>query len=1020
MTWVVPSATATLVGTLILTFVYWYMFRQYRDRFLGLWTLSWALYAIRFVFEILLQLSPDRVILVIGHQFTNLASGLMLLWGTLVFLDKNINKWIWAGFVLDAVWITAGVSFGFSWLLLNLPTFVFMGLIYIWTGTTILRSGKIDGIGKQMTGWGFIIWGFHKLDYPYIRVLDWLAPLGYLTAAVLEFMVASGTLLVYFERMKNVLNAGEERFRMMAENAQDIIYRYRLLPERGFEYVSPSVSAIVGYTPEEHYADPDIIFKIVHPDDIKYLSDLKVLTGVSKIPMVIRSLNKDGKVVWTEHRNVPIYDSTGSIVGFEGIARDITEQKQVQTALQESESRFRNMLEAVRMIAVSVDSEGKIVFCNDFLLQLTGWERNEIIDRNWFDIFHPPEQRENSRQVFLERISEGSDSKAFCSEQEIVTRQGERRLISWKSTVMPNSEGSPASITCFGEDISERRRAEEVFKRYQLICRHASDIILFFTREGQIIEINDAAVKTYGYSRKEMLSKKVHDLRAPESKALLAEKIKQAETKGLLYETMHTRKDGSTFPVEVSLQGTVFDNERVLVGIVRDISDRKRAEETINHLAYHDPLTDLPNRILFYDRLRVAIAHANRNKEMLALMFLDLDRFKFVNDMMGHAMGDQLLKDVARNLKDCIRANDTVARMGGDEFTILLPAIGREEDAARIAQKINDSMKKPWEVNGYEFHITASIGIVLYPNDGQDADTLTKNADTAMYRAKEQGDNYQFYTPAMNVKALERMEIAHSLRKALELTEFEVYYQPQVNIRNGKITGTEALVRWHHPEKGLILPTEFIPVAEDTGLIISIGEWVLRTACTQNMAWQKAGYPPMRTAVNLSACQFRQKTLVDSIARILNETGMDPRLLELEITETTAMQDVDLSISVMRSLREMGIGIAMDDFGTGYSSLSYLRKFPVTTLKIDRSFVREVLSDCEDAAIVATIIVMAQNLKLKVIVEGVENEEQLVFFEQQECFEMQGFLFSKPEPAGIIDEMLKRAVPVTGEFVNLA
>jgi len=322
-------------------------------------------------------------------------------------------------------------------------------------------------------------------------------------------------------------------------------------------------------------------------------------------------------------------------------------------------------------------------------------------------------------------------------------------------------------------------------------------------------------------------------------------------------------------------------------------------------------------------------------------------------------------------------------------------------------------------VDGYEFQITVSIGIVLFPNDGTDADTLTKNADTAMYRAKEQGNNYQFYTPFMNIKDVQRMETEVALRRALEYGEFEVYYQPQVNIKKGTVVGLEALIRWNHPQRGVVLPIEFINLVEDTGMIIPIGEWVLKTACAQNKAWQDAGYPPVRVSVNLSAYQFRQRNLVDTIAQILKETGLEPRWLELEITESTAMLDVDFSIDVMKKLREMGIRIAMDDFGTGYSSLGYLRKFPITTLKIDYSFVRDVLVDLEDAAIVATIIVMAQNMKLNVIIEGVESEEQMAFFEQQECYEMQGYLFSKPEPAKKIDLMLKRILDIQYSLYNI-
>ncbi len=1012
MSWTVPSVTAALVGTVVLTTVYWYMYRQHRERFMGIWAVSWTIYAARLVFELLLQTRHDATMVLLGHQLTTLSSGILLLWGTRVFLGKPMSRWMGYGFVLVAAWIMSGVFNHFSWRLLNLPTFTFLGLIYIWTGTVLLRCREIDGLGKQFTGWGFVLWGIHKANYPFLAPVTWLAPWGYLIATILTLVVAAGTLLIYFEKIRRILSASESRFRMLAENAQDIVYRYRFTPVRGFEFVSPSATKIVGYTPEEHYADPDLVFKIAHPDDIPLLQDIRVLTGLNKEPMLLRFFRKDGTMVWTEHHNVPIYDENGNIVGFEGIARDVTGRKKAEEAVRESESRFREMLENLQLVTVILDLQGNIEFCNNFLLAITGWERQDVIGRNWFDTFVPPDSREKYRQFYLDWLSEINDPPYSLKENEIMTRHGELRRISWTTTFLKDPHGNITGLACFGEDITDRRQAEEALKRYELLSKHAADIILFFRRDGEIIEANDAAVKMYGYSREELLKINIHNLRAPQSRALLSEHIKQAENRGILFETFHQRKDGTIFPVEVSLHSTVLGDERVLFAIVRDITERKRAEETINHLAYHDPLTDLPNRLLFYDRLTLALAHARRSGRMLAVMFLDLDHFKIVNDMMGHAVGDQLLKDVGRQLKGCVRSDDTVARIGGDEFTILLPEINRAEDAAKVAEKINQTLKKAWILNGYEFHITTSIGIALYPNDGEDADTLTKNADTAMYRAKEHGNNYQFFNPSMNLKAIERLEIELSLRRAVEQNEFEVYYQPQVDISAGKIVGVEALVRWNHPERGQVLPIEFISVAEETGLIIPIGEWVLRTACAQNKAWQQAGYPPMRMAVNLSAYQFRQKQLVETVARALRETGMDPRYLELEITESTAMQDVEFTIAMLRSLREMGIRIALDDFGTGYSSLSYLRKFPITTLKVDRSFVRDVLTDPEDAAIVATIITLAQILKLNVIIEGVETEEELAFFEQQECFEMQGYLFSEPKPAGEIEKLLQKAAAV--------
>ncbi len=440
-----------------------------------------------------------------------------------------------------------------------------------------------------------------------------------------------------------------------------------------------------------------------------------------------------------------------------------------------------------------------------------------------------------------------------------------------------------------------------------------------------------------------------------------------------------------------------------------DITARKRAEETIKHMAYHDSLTDLPNRTLFQDRLTVALAQARRKRRMAAVMFLDLDRFKVVNDTVGHALGDDLLQGVAERLTGLVREGDTVARVGGDEFTLLLAEVERAEDVVEVAERVLDTLRQPWVLNGHEFRITASIGIAMFPNDGEDADSRLRNADTAMYRAKDQGrDNYELYTPKMNARIAERLALENSLRHGLERGEFLVYYQPQVDIASGRIVGMEALVRWQHPERGLVFPAEFIPMAEETGLIVPLGAWVMRTACAQNKAWQAAGIPPMRVAVNLSARQFQQRNLTEMVDEVLKETGLEARWLQLEITEGVAMQDVESNIAVLRELRQMGVQIAIDDFGTGHSSLSYLSRLPIDVVKIDQSFIQDLTTDPNGAAIARSIIVMAHNLKLRVIAEGVETEEQLEFLKKRRCDEMQGYLFSKPAPAEAFEEMLRR------------
>jgi diguanylate cyclase (GGDEF)-like protein len=424
---------------------------------------------------------------------------------------------------------------------------------------------------------------------------------------------------------------------------------------------------------------------------------------------------------------------------------------------------------------------------------------------------------------------------------------------------------------------------------------------------------------------------------------------------------------------------------------------QRRVEAMLQHQASHDQLTGLPNRMLFDERLSLALAHTHRYGEMLAVVFLDLDNFKTINDTLGHAVGDRLLQIVAERLRGCLRSEDVLARWGGDEFTLLLSPISNAEDTTKIATKILNVLNAPLKLEGQELHIKASLGIALAPYDGEDAETLLKNADAAMYRAKQQGcNNYQLYTSAIGTKAQERLVLENNLYKALERQEFRLHYQPQIDLRTGEIVGMEALIRWQNQETGFISPSLFIPLAEEMGLINAIGEWVLWTACAQNRTWQSLGLPPIRMAVNLSALQFQQKNLVNIIAQVLESTKLDARYLELEITESIAMHDIPVTISVLRTLRSMGIQIAVDDFGTGYSSLSSLKHFPLDKLKIDQSFVRELVTDSFDAAIVKALIALGHGLKLEVIAEGVETQEQLAFLRSVKCDGMQGYLLSRP------------------------
>jgi diguanylate cyclase (GGDEF)-like protein len=452
---------------------------------------------------------------------------------------------------------------------------------------------------------------------------------------------------------------------------------------------------------------------------------------------------------------------------------------------------------------------------------------------------------------------------------------------------------------------------------------------------------------------------------------------------------------------EYIVKGWAGGRSELLVRAIRYAIERKKTDDRIQRMSRYDTLTNVANRSFLYDRLETALARARRYKRVLAVLILDLDHFKNINDTLGHTFGDRFLKRVAERLTGCLRASDTVARLGGDEFAVLLPEVEEVVDVTGVAEKIMAVLRAPVMLDEQELFVSASIGSSIYPDDGDDAETLLKNADSAVQRAKQIGrDNHQFYSPLMNAKASKRLQLGNALRRALEREEFLLHYQPQVDMESGKIIGVEALVRWRHPGLGVVSPAEFIPLAEETGLILPIGEWVLREACLQTRNWHDAGFPPVRISVNLSNRQFNQEGLVDSIMEVLRETRLEPQHLALELTESGFMHNEEGAIATLRTLKEKGVQVSIDDFGTGYSSLRYLKRFPIDELKIDRSFVRDVTSDHDDAAIVGAIIAMGNSLRLKVVAEGVETPEQLDFLREKGCSVMQGFYLSRPLPTG--------------------
>ncbi len=576
----------------------------------------------------------------------------------------------------------------------------------------------------------------------------------------------------------------------------------------------------------------------------------------------------------------------------------------------------------------------------------------------------------------------------------------------------------PKALRSMVERAANGEALYEEKERAEVTLNSIGDAVMSTDEWGNVTYLNAVAEQLTGWSRAEAAGRALGEVfhivdavtREPVADPM-ALALRENKTVGLTPNSLLIRRDGVEAAIEDSA-APIHDRRGQVTGAVmvfHDVSTARAQSLRMSYLAQHDGLTDLPNRILFNDRLAQAMSLAQRRRKKLALLFLDLDHFKHINDSLGHAIGDQLLQSVAKRLLDCVRSSDTVSRQGGDEFVILLSQVMHAEDAGISAEKILLALNQPHHIGEHAIFATASIGIVTYPDDAPDAETLLKNADFAMYQAKDYGrNNYQFFKSDLNVTALERQAIEHGLRHAVERGELILHYQPQINLATGAIAGVEALLRWRHPLRGLLHPGSFISVAEESGWIVPIGRWALREACRQAVAWQDAGLPPMRIAVNVSAVELRAKDFVDGVRAVLRDTRLNPRYLELELTETFLMHDSTSTATVLESLKDMGVQLALDDFGTGYSSLSYMKRFPIDTLKIDQSFVRNLTTDADDASIVSAVIHMGSSLHMLVVAEGVETSEQAELLRAQACPEAQGFYFSHPVVPRSIAQMLAR------------
>jgi diguanylate cyclase (GGDEF)-like protein/PAS domain S-box-containing protein len=742
----------------------------------------------------------------------------------------------------------------------------------------------------------------------------------------------------------------------------------------------------------------------------------KIAEGNTIARFWTQGLKNDGTIIDLSLSVSPIRDETGKLVGISKIARDITTFRGVEKQLRLQSAA----LEAAANAIVITDRHGTIVWANHAFTMMTGYSKEEILGKNP-RLLKSGEQPESYYANLWSTISSGK-----VWQGEIVNRRKDGTTYTEEMTITPVTRDLGSAVDTYfiaiKQDITERKQAQQALRRadekYRAMFEDAVIGIFQTTPEGRPLGVNYALAQMHGYDSPEQFLAEVSNVvlqlvvdpnRWDELRRMLREEgiVRGAEME--IY-----RKDRTRRWVLLNMRAVHDANGNIVLheGTVEDITERKVTEERVQFLAYYDALTGLPNRTLLQDLWTKALASARRQKGKVALLFLDLDGFKTINDSLGHSFGDSFLQAVAERLKRFVREQDTVARVGGDEFLIVLTNVKDTPDAAVAAGRLMDAMTVELVIQGRSLSIGCSIGISIFPEHGTEGETLIKNADAAMYSAKESGrSSVRFFTEDMNAQAVERLTLENSLRLALGRKELFLVYQPQMDIATGRIIGLEALLRWQHPELGLVSPDKFIRIAENSGLIMPIGEWVLRTACSQARKWQDEGLLAVPVAVNVSAVQFRQEDFREVIGRVLRETGLAPEFLELELTESLLLSNADVTFSVLQELKAMGLKLSIDDFGTGYSSLSYLKRFPVSKLKIDRSFVQDVAVNPDDAAITSAIIGMAKSLHLKVIAEGVETEVQMSFLRAHQCDEIQGYYFSRPLAVDKVTDKLRSDYP---------
>lgn len=802
-------------------------------------------------------------------------------------------------------------------------------------------------------------------------------------------------------RAELALRHSEEKYRLLVETSRDLIW-YMDLDGR-YTFLNPAAQTIFGYSPEEMLGRRFTDFQDPEAADNCWQVFERMRNGEPFERYETVHRRKDGALVFLSFNAVAVRDEQGRVVGVTGTATDISELKRTEEALRSSEEQLRQVLEQLPAAVWTTDTELVITSSRGSARGVIGAHAERLVGRRLTDTVLA---RGNDPLVELSRQALRGGGGAFEEE-----RRG--RLFHTRVQPLRNAAGDIVGTLGIALDITKQRRSEEALQqereRAQVTLEAIADGVITTDTAGRVRYLNPAAEALCGWRMAEAQGRplaevlRLEDERSGERcPCPAAEVLTRNDAVKLSRECRLRRRDGSTLAVEhnaTPIRGIHGETVGVVVAF-HDVSASRLLAAQLSHRATHDPLTELPNRELFVDRLEQAIASARRHHQRLAVLFLDLDRFKEINDTLGHPVGDQLLREVAARLCGCVRRNDTVGRLGGDEFVVLLAEVDRPEHVTEVAQKMLVSLAQPYCIGDHELHVTTSIGISVYPDDGRTSTALIKHADVAMYHAKENGRNsYQFFTESMNQRALERTYLEHSLRRALERDELTLYYQPQIALPSGEIVGAEALLRWRHPERGLIPPTAFIPIAEDSGLILPIGEWVIRHACLDAQTWRSAGGAPPRVAVNVSTLQFRHRDIVNVVRRALAQSGLAAQRLELELTESVVMHDPEQTAQRLRELKQLGVRVVLDDFGTGYTSLGHLRRLPVDSLKIDRSFVRSAHIDADAGAVVQAVIRLGHSLRLAVLAEGVEREAGLAFLSDRQCDSAQGFLIGEPQPA---------------------